>query len=141
MDSYSFYNSSSRVGSHNAVEQVEAASKVQNSSDDDISRQNQSESKAIYQREDYSGPKETQVSSDNNYQKQMIQSRTEFMDRLAGKLMDTLPRIFSDIADMSPEGVEVAAADSKVVISDSKNAQEYMDRQLQSAQMQDIAIS
>ncbi len=141
---YSFYNSASRVNNAN----LEAASKVQESKEPRESKVNEQQEKpsaAIYQREDYTGPSQTQVAPESSYQKQMLSDPHFAMERMAGKLMDKLPQIFADMSKLvtpaSSENADAQAAvsASKKVIAENDPAS-YLERQAQNAYVQDVAL-
>lgn len=71
----------------------------------------------------YSGVKQTRVSSDNSYQKQMLEDKEFAMMRMAGKLFDKLPSIMSDIANVKDTVTESAKEtnNSRIIINENSN--------------------
>lgn len=158
-DSYSFYNSSSRVNEAARLAKAQRAELNQPQKTEDAEKTSEIKSKAIYQREDYTGPNETLVSSDNSFQKQQLSGEekkqtssiegtaadtsAKTMERLAGKLVDKLPRIFKDIMGLSADGsagAEKTANDSRVIIAEEDD-REYLEKQAENAQLQDISLA
>lgn len=149
-DSYSFYNSASRVNSAERIKEAQKAAGSQNSQE--VSADSEVKSSAIYQRDDYSGPNETLVAVDSKYSKQMLNGTEaakaknvegtiadvsdKTMERLASKLVDKMPQIVKDIMNL---GDTARAANQKVVISEDAN-KDYLERQAQNAQLQDISL-
>ncbi len=72
------------------------------------------------------GVVQTKVSPENSFQKAMVTDRSFAFDRMAGKLMDKLPDILKDMADLPEENAfagileekQTSAAPKKVVISE-----------------------
>jgi|GEM_PF-2849262 len=149
-DSYSFYNSASRV---NSAERIQEAQNVAGSqTPQEVSGNGEIKSSAIYQRDDYTGPNETMVATDSKYGSQMLNGAEETkassasgtiadtsektMERLAGKLVEKMPQIVKDIMNLNDSS---QAANQRVVISEKAN-QDYLERQAQNAQLQDISL-
>lgn len=139
---YSFYNSASRINSANA----EAAARVQEAKDpreSKVSEQQEQKSAAIYQREDYTGPAQTQVAPESSYQKQMLSDPHFAMERMAGKLMDKLPQIFADMSKLvspaSTGSADVQETAAKKIITENDPAS-YLERQAQNAYVQEAAL-
>lgn len=142
-DTYSFYNSVNRISPRESMDAMRA-SKLQQSSKVDSSTNTESSdntnspvSSAIYQREDYAGPSEAKVSTDNSYHKQTITSRRDDIDKLASKLMDYMPQIMSDMNDMFNTAPNVS---DKVVISENDNIQNNQNN-IQNTMMENISLS
>lgn len=129
-DSYSFYNSVSRV------DKAAQAAKATQKEEPSYEKAQETASAAIYQRDDYSGPQETQVSTENSYQKRMLTEGGFGMDRIAGKLMGKLPQIFKDMMGIGAAR-DAASENSKVVISENNPNASYLERQAMNAQQQD----
>lgn len=139
---YSFYNSASRINNANA----EAAARVQEAKDpreSKVSEQQEQKSAAIYQREDYTGPAQTQVAPESSYQKQMLSDPHFAMERMAGKLMDKLPQIFADMSKLvspaSTGSADVQETAAKKIITENDPAS-YLERQAQNAYVQEAAL-
>lgn len=158
-DSYSFYNSSSRVSEAARLAKVQKAELDQSKKTEDAEKAAESKTKAIYQRDDYMGPNETLVSTDNNYQKQHLSGEekksansiegtaadtsSKAMERLAGKLADKLPRILKDIIGIGGDEAaksDMAGNEGRVVISEN-DSKEYLEKQAKNAQLQDISLA
>lgn len=160
VDSYSFYNSSSRINEAARAAQTEKAAGLKAESKTDAVKESTVKSSAIYQREDYVGPNETLVSADNKYQKQQLSGEdkkqaeatagtaadtsSKTMERLAGKLVDRLPQILKDIMKIGTDGTvnntETPAAEGRVIITEKDN-KEYLEKQAENAQLQDISLA
>lgn len=135
----SFYDASSRINNLNRISQVEAE-KTQ-----EIKQQNspaKPEEKSLI---NYSGIKQTLVSADNAYQKQLLSDPDFAMKRMAGKLMDKLPQIMEDISKL-PSDVNsniaeitkpVETTPSRIVIGENSNV-DYAGNTV--AALQDISL-
>lgn len=115
----SFYDASSRINSINRISRVE----VENPAKINESELSQ---KASESSSDNHGVKQTLVSPDNSYQKQMLSDPDFAMKRMASKLVDKLPQIMEDISKLPAENTQVAdaiqtKAPSKVVIGENSD--------------------
>lgn len=94
-DAYSFYNSASRAASVSQADRIAAINGKESTAASN--EREESVSAAIYQRDDYAGPTQTQLSTDNLYQKQKLSTAGTDSEKIADKLMDSLPKIFDDM--------------------------------------------
>lgn len=148
-DTYSFYNSVNRISPRESIDALDS-SKIQSSKvgTSDAASSDASEkpaSAAIYQREDYAGPSEAKVSVENNYHKQNIASRADDVSKLAGKLMDYMPKIMEDIADLdaptAAADVQSANASGKVVISENAALENNLQNNSLNSMMENISLT
>lgn len=144
MSAYSFYDSASRANSINnasRVAQVQAPAEV-NKNDD--SKSEVVASSAIYQREDYAGPKRTELSPELSYNKNRIDDSQFNINRMADKLMSSLPNIMKDMQNVPDMDNALQLQDtlvggqSKVVITEASNV-DYNGAQANPA-LQDISL-
>lgn len=116
----SFYDASSRINGISRLSKVESVKDVEKTQVSSSSL-NIEESK-----NDYAGVKQTLVSPDNAYQKQMLEDKEFAMMRLAGKLMDKLPAILDDmkkVSDRVPE--EINKTDTTRIIINENSHVDY----------------
>ena len=136
--SASFYNASSRVNQvsqETKIQNTQAASEVNSSSQSNIS--------SDISNNQYQGVKQTRVSSENAYQKAMLNDPRFAMERMASKLMDKLPNILNDMKNLSDSG-QTAATDNnnssamagKIVINENSN----VNYQNSAMELQDISL-
>lgn len=136
----SFYNASSRVNSSDYNRRVLATEEVSPKAQSTDTASAQSEEK----RNGYQpsvGIQQTKVSSDNSYQKRMITDPRFAVERMAGKLMDKLPDILTDMKNLPDENkaaiaVPVENKSSKVVIRENSSVN-FNAAQMQ---LQDISL-
>lgn len=119
----SFYDASSRINNINRVSRVEPE-KTQEV------KESNSPVKEESLQTNYSGVKQTLVSAENAYQKQMLSDPDFAMKRMAGKLMDKLPQIMEDMSKVSDSAVknvpEISVANenvapARIVIGENSN--------------------
>ena len=136
--SASFYNASSRVNQvsqETKIQNTQAASEVNSSSQSNISSDTSNDQ--------YQGVKQTRVSSENAYQKAMLNDPRFAMERMASKLMDKLPNILNDMKNLS-DSSQTAATDNnnssamagKIVINENSN----VNYQNSAMELQDISL-
>lgn len=136
--SASFYNASSRVN------QVSQETKIQNTQvASEVNSSSQSNISSDISNNQYQGVKQTRVSSENAYQKAMLNDPRFAMERMASKLMDKLPNILNDMKNLSDSG-QTAATDNnnssamagKIVINENSN----VNYQNSAMELQDISL-
>ena len=139
----SFYSATSRISTDQTSKTL-AAEEVSKKNSSVETSESAVNSGAGYERPN-SGLQQTVVSPDNSYQKTMITDTSFAMDRLAGKLMDKLPKIMEDIRKLPAEAEKPKEKDygfakvtvGKVVISENSNVDYQADKK---QELQDISL-